>query len=353
MRYIVNAHYWQPNQGPILFYAGNEGDVWGFYNNSGFMTDYLAKNLKGLVVFAEHRYFGESWPFDKEKAFTAPYNSYLTLEQVMMDYVEFIKFIRYSYECMECPVIVFGGSYGGMLAAWLRMKYPHVFQGALASSAPILYFHNMQNEFGFFDSITASFKNVSANIPDVVKEGWNYLVNADATEYDGISTIFKTCKPIAEAADLQMLYEHLENGFAYMAMTNYPYPTSFLEPMPGWPVNETKWSFINVEPPSTNTTWERKSELFTAILNATNVYYNWTGQMTCTDFTDVEGTGNLDGAGWDVLACNQLAMPTGVGPNSMFIEDPFDYDGYTGKNSYCNHISDSYLPKNLWTDTPV
>jgi lysosomal Pro-X carboxypeptidase len=87
----------------------------------------LASELNGLVVYAEHRYFGESWPFDKSIAFTAPYDSYLTLEQVMMDYVEFIKYIKYSYEAEDCPVIVFGGSYGGMLAAWLRMKFPHMF----------------------------------------------------------------------------------------------------------------------------------------------------------------------------------------------------------------------------------
>jgi len=41
-----------------------------------------------------------------------------------------------------------------------------------------------------------------------------------------------------------------------------------------------------------------------AILDSTNVYYNYTGEMNCTDFNDVDGTGNLDGAGWNVLACN-------------------------------------------------
>jgi hypothetical protein len=63
MRYLINDQYYNASQGPILFYTGNEGGIWGFYNNSGFIVDTLAKRYGALVVFAEHRYYGKSWPF--------------------------------------------------------------------------------------------------------------------------------------------------------------------------------------------------------------------------------------------------------------------------------------------------
>lgn len=82
-----------------MFYAGNEGDIWGFYENSGFMTTTLAEQMGALVVFAEHRYFGESFPFDRKIALNKGYNQYLTVENTMYDYVELIKFLKEDYNC--------------------------------------------------------------------------------------------------------------------------------------------------------------------------------------------------------------------------------------------------------------
>ena len=152
MRYLEDNTYYD-GKGPIIFYAGNEGDVTTFFDNSGFMTTTLAEQFGAKVLFGEHRYYGESMPFG-DATFDRDNLKYLTVEQAMMDYVEFILDYKQTNGLQDRAVIVGGGSYGGMLSAWLRMKYPHVFQGALAASAPILFFDGYVSPYAYNDIAT-------------------------------------------------------------------------------------------------------------------------------------------------------------------------------------------------------
>ena len=174
--------------GPIFVYCGNEGDIDGFWNNSGNMVDVLAPKFNAYLLFPEHRYFGKSLPFG-----TLSMNErnlvYLTADQALADYVVFIRYYKTEVlKCPDCPVILFGGSYGGMLASWMRMKYPNVADGALACSAPILYFDDVTPEEAFFQVASWDFGNVTAapKCAQLIKEGFNRLdsyINQQGDQY--------------------------------------------------------------------------------------------------------------------------------------------------------------------------
>jgi hypothetical protein len=51
-RYLVNATYWGGKTAPIFVYAGNEGNVELFTNNTGFMWE-LAPSFRAMLVFIE------------------------------------------------------------------------------------------------------------------------------------------------------------------------------------------------------------------------------------------------------------------------------------------------------------
>jgi pimeloyl-ACP methyl ester carboxylesterase len=205
MRYLIDESYVRDNDTypPILFYCGNEGDLWTFYNNSGFMTTTLAQTLNALVLLGEHRYYGESLPFG-DQSFTKDNVKYLTLDQVFMDYQRLIMMIKNSTKYQYSPVFAFGGSYGGMLAAWFRMKFPHIIQGAHASSAPIMFFPGSVSPYAFNELVTRQWNTYYPGVRDSVYQGFATFdqYKHDSTKYSLVQSIFKTCQNITSPAQV-------------------------------------------------------------------------------------------------------------------------------------------------------
>lgn len=59
----------------------------------------------------------------------APHCMHPHVLQALADYAVLIEKLKHEWESPDSAVIGFGGSYGGMLAAWFRMKYPNVLDG--------------------------------------------------------------------------------------------------------------------------------------------------------------------------------------------------------------------------------
>lgn len=93
----------------------------------------------------------------------------------------------------------------------------------------------------------------------------------------------------------------LQSGLQYLAMINYPYPTEFLMPVPANPVQYACQQGYAAMPVGSHPGDEN---LLKGLKNVTDVYFNYKGGEYCYDFSNEDATGELDAAGWNVLACN-------------------------------------------------
>lgn len=132
MRYYENSVVLKKN-GPIFIMIGGEWEISKGFLQSGLMHE-IATTYGALMYYTEHRFYGKSRPTEDTRTANL---QYLNVDQSLADLAYFIKTKKKEKNLEKSPVIVFGGSYAGNMAAWARLKYPHLIQGALASSAPV------------------------------------------------------------------------------------------------------------------------------------------------------------------------------------------------------------------------
>ncbi|XP_014813850.1 PREDICTED: lysosomal Pro-X carboxypeptidase [Calidris pugnax] len=319
-RYLVADQYWKKDNGPILFYTGNEGDITWFCNNTGFMWD-VAEELNAMLVFAEHRYYGESLPFGNESFSDSKHLNYLTSEQALADFAVLIEYLKTTIPgARYSPVIAIGGSYGGMLAAWFRMKYPHVVVGALAASAPIWQFGDLVPCGTYFSIVTNDFKKSGTGCSESIRNSWNAINHLSSTDagLQWLSSTFHLCSPLKNHQDAAILKNWLSETWINLAMVNYPYKADFLQPLPAWPIKEV-CKFLK-DPGLSD------KQLLQNVFQAVNLYYNYSGEASCLDMSET-ATKNLGQLGWYYQACTEMVMPMCTdGVNDMFEPQKWDFD---------------------------
>mmetsp|Transcript_31186 Transcript_31186/g.62342 ORF Transcript_31186/g.62342 Transcript_31186/m.62342 type:complete len:680 (-) Transcript_31186:115-2154(-) len=234
----------------VLFYTGNESPVEEYVNNTGLMWE-VGYEVRALLVFAEHRYEGESVPDQVGMPHCA---SYVTVEQSLADYAAIIHWLRGSFSpsTIEVPFVAVGGSYGGMLSSWLRIKYPFAVAGAIAASAPIFGFAKQSPPLdGSAVATSRGFSEAGGNPPDSLCSS-NLLAAWPLMKQLGTTTEGRAlleaelglCSPLASEAEVNVLLQTVQATFFDLSEGDYPFESTYITsavgpgqyPLPAWPM---------------------------------------------------------------------------------------------------------------------
>lgn len=333
-RYFVCAsEHFNAQNGSIFFYAGNEADVELYLNHTGLMWE-NARAFQALVVFAEHRYFGKSIPFPPETLLDNM--QFLSSTQALADFAVLIDALKVELKA-DVPVIGFGGSYGGMLAAWLRMKYPNVVDGVIAASAPVLAFggdieHPVDSE-GFqrvsaFDMSPAAGASTNC-IPNVRRAIASFTeIGQTPAGRRHLATLFRLCDvdSLQTQDDVTGLVYSAIGAFGNMAMGNYPYPSAYITEgqgeLPTYPVRAA-CQHLEAE-------LEDTDALLEAFRDSVGVFYNVSQGEKCYFPAAPPSASNqsaidIKGNFWGYLECSELYMPfSSDGVHDVFPAAPAD-----------------------------
>ncbi|XP_071951761.1 putative serine protease F56F10.1 [Antedon mediterranea] len=130
-RYFVNDTFFKEG-GPVFLMIGGEGKANAAWMITGTWIEF-AKTYNALCLMLEHRFYGDSHPTSD---LSVQNLRFLSSEQALADLAYFRACMAVKMNLADNKWVSFGGSYPGSLSAWFRLKYPHLVDGAVSTSAP-------------------------------------------------------------------------------------------------------------------------------------------------------------------------------------------------------------------------
>ncbi|XP_075057974.1 putative serine protease K12H4.7 [Mixophyes fleayi] len=187
-RYFVNDSFTQ-DSGPVFLMIGGEGAANPAWMTYGTWITY-AEKMGALCLLLEHRFYGQSHPTEDMSVDNL---RYLSSQQALADLAHFQTVMTEKLGLGSRKWVVFGGSYPGCLAAWYRIKFPHLAHAAVASSAPVQAVVNFTE---YLDVVQASLARNHSDCPRSVKLASDTLLEllAYKENYEKITKDFNLCK---------------------------------------------------------------------------------------------------------------------------------------------------------------
>ncbi|XP_028171443.1 putative serine protease K12H4.7 [Ostrinia nubilalis] len=218
-RYFVNDQFYDRERpGPAFLMIGGEGPADPRWMVAGAWFAY-AERFKAIMFNLEHRFYGESHP---TKDMSTKNLVYLSSSQALGDLAAFIKAMNVEYKLpKDQKWVVFGGSYPGALAAWMRLKYPHLVHGAVSSSGPLLAKVDFRE---YFKIVVGALREKTGDdqCSNEVKLAHNQITTLMKTQPEVIEAEFRVCKPFSGASvnDIKNFYNSIADDFADLVQYN-------------------------------------------------------------------------------------------------------------------------------------
>lgn len=179
----------------------------------------MAKELKGIMFYIEHRFYGKSRPTTDTSSANL---QYLSAQQALADLANFIRVIKTDKDLATSGVILLGASYSATLATWARLKYPELVNGVWASSGPLYAKVDFKE---YYEVVTESIRQVGGEkcinrINTAFRQLESYFAFSEPKYLVKIMKDFNLCEPIKLCRDTAFFFEEIPDAFAGLVQSH-------------------------------------------------------------------------------------------------------------------------------------